>query len=638
MGNLRGGKILRIDLSAGKSWCDPIDSYAERFIGGKAINLKILFDGVGKATNPLDPDNLLIFGAGPLVGTPFPGACRVDVMAKSPVTGALGDSGMGGYLGSEMKFAGYDHLVIEGKASMPVYLSIRDDRVEIRDASAIWGRDTYETPELVRQELQDPAAKVVSIGPAGERLVVYASINSGTGNAAARTGLGAVMGSKNLKAIAVRGRQGIKVARPREFLEGCRALLASIREARFYNDLHEAGLTRIHDREMRSLYEILGNPSEECETICEGDFLKKHLHNRVGCFACPVACFDSYNILGAGAGTAKCSPYGDLTWDLRNPDLMLFWKVFVQCQRYGLDARSLSNIIAWLMELNEKGIISSRETDGQLMDWGSPEAILPMARKISFREGIGDLLADGLPAAAKKIGKGAEEYLVMAKGSPADMHVAPIKTRALASAVSAIGEDAQVQPFLDSVSTRRYVQARDELSFEESIKRYQDRAEREIGIKAAPDPRVTDGKAALVRQDEERTDQADITGVCTWMTSFIGLPVDGTVMADFMTLGLGTPFQAEVLKEAGLRMHNLERAFNSKCGLTRKEDRVSKGYYDRLRPQGKVMPEIGFSEAELEKMKDDYYQIMGWDLQTGIPTRQTLEKVGLADVAEELGL
>ena len=563
MGYLRGGQILRVDLSDGKIRRDPTEPYAERFTGGKAINLKILFDGVGQDTKPLDPDNLLIFGAGPLVGTPFPGACRTDVMAKSPVTGALGDSGMGGYLSSELKFAGYDHLVIEGKAEKPVYLSIRDDRVEIRDASAIWGHDTYETPEMVRQELQDPAAKVVSIGPAGERLVVYASINSGTGNAAARTGLGAVMGSKNLKAIAVRGTQGIKVARPWEFLEGCRALLASIREAHFYNDLHEAGLTRIHDREMRSLYELLGNATEECATICEGDFLKKHLHNRVGCFACPVACFDSYNIQGVGAGTAKCSPYGDLTWDLQNPDLMLFWKVFVECQRYGLDARSLSNTIAWLMELNEKGIISSRDTDGQIMDWGSPEAILPMARKISFREGIGDLLADGLPAAARKIGHGAEDCLIIAKGSPSDMHVAPLKTRALASAVSAIGEDAQVQPFLDGVSARRYVRAKEGLSFDEAIKRYKDRAEKEVGIREAADPRVTEGKAALVRRDEERTDLADIAGVCTWMTSFIGLPVDAAVMAEFMTLGLGTSVQAEDLIEAGLRMRNLERAFNS---------------------------------------------------------------------------
>jgi len=178
----------------------------------------------------------------------------------------------GGYLGPELKFAGYDHLVIEGKAEKPVYLSIRDDHVEIRDASSLWGQDTYETPAVVRQELQDPAAKVVSIGPAGERLVVYASINSGTGNTAARTGLGAVMGSKNLKAIAVRGTRGIKIARPGEFLEGCRKLLDSIRQAKFYGDLHEAGLTRIHDREMRGLYELLGNATEECKTICEADF------------------------------------------------------------------------------------------------------------------------------------------------------------------------------------------------------------------------------------------------------------------------------------------------------------------------------------------------------------------------------
>jgi aldehyde:ferredoxin oxidoreductase len=351
-----------------------------------------------------------------------------------------------------------------------------------------------------------------------------------------------------------------------------------------------------------------------------------------------VACFDSYNIPGAGAGTAKCSPYGDLTWDLRNPDLMLFWKAFVECQRYGLDARSLSNTIAWLMELSEKGIITSRDTDGMDMTWGSPEVILSMARKISYREGIGDLLADGLPAAARKIGKGAEDYLLIAKGSPSDMHIIPLKTLMLGSAVSAIGEDAQVQPFLDGVASRRYAKEKDKANFEEVVKRYKDRAEREVGIRDAADPRVTDGKAALVRKDEERTDLADITGICTWMTSFIGLPVNAGVLADFMAMGLGKVFTADTLIEAGLRMHQLERAFNCRCGLTRLDDRVSKAYYDRLRPEGKLMPEISATEAELEKMKDDYYQIMGWDLQTGIPTRSTLEKHKLADAADELGL
>ncbi len=635
---LHAGKILRVNLTSREIRSEPVESYAEKFIGGKAVNLKILFDGVRRETGPFDPENLLLFGAGPLVGTPFPGACRVDVAAKSPVTGALGNSGMGGYLGPELKFAGYDHLVIEGKADTPVYLSIRDDRVEIRDASILWGQDTYETPSMIRKELRDPAAKVVSIGPAGERLVVYASISSGTGNAAARTGLGAVMGSKNLKAIAVRGTRGIKIARPGEFLEGCRKLLDSIRGARFYDDLHEAGLTRIHDREMRAVYDLLGNATEECKKICEGDFSKKHLYNRVGCFACPVACFDSYDIPGAGAGTAKCSPYGDLTWDLRNPDLLIFWKAFVECQRYGLDARSLSSAMAWLMELDEKGIITPADTDGMKMKWGSPEAILSMARKISFREGIGDLLANGLPAAAQAIGKGAEDYLLIAKGSPSDMHMIPLKTLTLGAAVSAIGEDAQVQPFIDGVVSRRFAFAKDEAEFEEAVRRFKDRAEKEVGTRDAADPRLTAGKAALVRQDEQRADLCDMLGVCTWMTSFVSLPVNAGVLADFMTMGSGTTVKAEDLIEAGLRMHHVERAFNGLCGLTRRDDRVSKAYHGRLRPGGKPMPEIGASEAELEKMKDDYYQIMGWDLQTGMPTRGTLDKYGLADIAEKLGL
>ncbi len=638
MDYLRAGQILRVNLTSGKIRCEPVGPYADRFLGGKGINLKILFDGVEPATGPFDPQNLLLFGAGPMVGTPFPGACRIDVMAKSPVTGAFGDSGMGGYLGAELKFAGYDSLAIEGKAEKPVYLSIRDDRVEIRDASAIWGHDTYETPTMIREDLQDPAAKVVSIGAAGERLVVYASINSGMGNAAARTGLGAVMGAKNLKAVAVRGTGGIRVARPQQFLEGCRKLLEAIRGSRFYEDLHEAGLTRIHDREMRVIYELMGNPGEGCDTICEGDFLKEHLYNRVGCFACPVACFDSYNIAGAGAGTAKCSPYGDLTWDLRNPDLMLFWRVFVECQRYGLDARSLSNAAAWLMQLHEAGIISDRDTDGIPMKWGSPEAILPLARKICYREGIGDLLADGLPAAARKIGRGAEDHLVLSKGSPSDRHTPPIKSMVLACAVSPIGEDIQVQPFLEGVTARRYIRSRDQASFEEAAKRYMDRAEKEVGVREAADPRVTKGKAALVRQDEERTDIADLAGVCTWMTSFVGLPVNAAVIAEFLSLGFGTPVSPEMLVEAGLRMHHLERAFNCRCGLNRAHDKVSKGYYDRLRPKGNLVPEISCTDADLEKMKDDYYQIMGWDLQTGIPTRNTLEKYGLADVADRLGV
>jgi aldehyde:ferredoxin oxidoreductase len=637
MGRLRAGRILRVDLTEGKVETEPVADY-EKFLGGKGINLKLLFDGVSAGTDPFDPENLLLFGAGPLVATPFPGASRVDVMCKSPVSGALGDAGMGGYLGAELKFAGYDNLAISGKAEKPSYLYIRDDKVEIKDASAIWGRDTYETPGLVREDTGDHAAQVVCIGPAGERLVIYSSIMSGTGNSAARTGVGAVMGSKNLKAIAVRGTGGIEIAQPKEFIDGCKDLLEAMRPKVMYQELHERGLTRIHDREMRGIYELMGMTWEGCETICEEDFLNEHLHSRVGCFACPAACFDGYDIAGVGSGTAKCSPYGDLTWDLRNPDLLVFWRTFVDCQRYGLDSRSLSNALAWLMQLHENGIITAEDTDGTPMDWGSPEAIIQMAHKVCYREGIGDLIADGLPAAAQKIGQGAEDYLLIAKGSPSDVHVPPLKTRALASAVSAIGEDAQVQPLVDAISARRYVEAKDEASWEEAVDKYKKRAEKAVGTREAADPRVIDGKAALVRQDEERADIADMIGVCTWMTSFMGLPVDAQVIADFLAMGTGDASDVDALSQAATRIHHLERAVLGKYGLTRSDDKVSKAYQNRFNPGGKPAPELSFTDAELEKMKDDYYRIIGWDLKTGMPTRATLSEYGLEDVADGMGI
>ncbi|MBU2549023.1 MAG: hypothetical protein KKB20_11455 [Proteobacteria bacterium] len=632
---LRAGRLLRVDLTRRRATIEPTAPHAS-LLGGKGINLKLLFEGTGADTDPLGPENRLLFGAGPLVGTPFPAACRTDVMGKSPVTGHYGNSGLGGYLGAELKFAGYDNLVIEGRADAPVYLSIRDDRVEIRDAAALWGLDTYETPVRVREDLGDPGAQVVCIGPAGENLVIYASIMSGTGNAAARTGLGAVMGSKNLKAIAVRGGRGVAVARPLEFLQACRGLLESIREAMIYEQMHQIGITRVHDREMRGLYELLGQTWEGQETIREEAFMQEHIERRVGCFACPLACFDGYKISGAGTGTAKCSPYGDLTWDLRNNDLMVFWRVYVDCQRFGLDSRALSNILAWLMTVHEHGLITSSQTDGLEMAWGSPEAILPMARKISFREGIGDLLAQGLSKAARFFGPETEDLLLMAKGSPSDMHVTPIKTRALASAISPIGEDAQVQPHLDIVPARRWAKLGESAAFEESIAKYRARAERTVGDREAADPRLTAGKAALVRKDEDRTNIADMVGICSWMTSFMGLPVSDGDIARLLSLGLGGEVTPEDLRNASLRMHHLERAYLGQCGQTRRDDRLSKAYYDRIRPGGRPMPELGLNRDELERMKDDYYDLMGWDRDTGLPGREILERYGLKDVADRV--
>lgn len=641
MGHLYGGKILRVDLTDNRTTTEPVAPYAERFIGGKGINAKILFDEVEPGTGPFDAGNLLLFGVGPLVGTAFPGACRVDVMARSRATGALGDSGMGGYLGAGLKYAGYDNLVIRGKAERPVYLYINNDRVEIRDAAFLWGRDTYETPEMIRQDLNDPEAAVVSIGPAGERMVVYASIQSPSGNAAARTGMGAVMGSKRLKAIAVRGTGGIGIARPEAFLSACMRLHQDITQARFYPDLHAWGLTKTHDKEMRSAWEIIGERFEgpEWEAISEVEFARKYLHNRVGCFSCPVACFDSYDLPEAGgSGCMKCSPPGDLTWDVKNPDMKVFWEAFVLCQRYGLDARSLSNLLNWLMELYHRGIITDADTDGIPMKWGSPEAVVAMARKLSYREGIGDLLGDGVSRAVEKFGRESEDYLLMAKGVLSDIHSVPLKSRALGFSVSPIGADAQTQPVLDTAAARKYLEAGDEEAFQRLIRRYADRAEQEFGTGAAVDPRTTVGKAVMVCRNEARTAMCDITGVCTWMTSFVGLPVDMETIAEFLTLGSGKTVTVDDLAQAGLRMQYLERAFGARLGMTRENDRVSRAYFNRPLPGAKGHRTLGVNEEELERMKDDYYRLMGLDVRTGMPTRAGLEKLSMPDVADRLGL
>ncbi len=381
-----------------------------------------------------------------------------------------------------------------------------------------------------------------------------------------------------------------------------------------------------------------GDVWDGVETIKQEDFLREHLYRRVGCFSCPVSCFESYDIAGVGAGIAKCTAYADLTWDLKNRDMMAFWKTNVMCQRYGLDHRSLANILVWLMELYEHGIITAEDTDNIPMKWGNPEAIMSMARKISYREGIGDLLASGLPIAAKQIGRGSEDFLVLSKGSPVDTHIPAMKGVALSWATSDTGEGLKRETVFDFLSALRYGDAKDEASFLESIRGYEARAQKAVGIEHAADPRSIQGKAALLRRTEERNDVHDLTGVCTWLGSFMGLPVKVDMIANVMSLGLGTPVTVDTLMSATLKMRHIERAFEVKSGLTRDDDRLSKGFYRELRPGGKASPEISVTEDDLEKMKDDYYQLMGWDVTTGIPTEETLVKSGLEDVASSLRL
>ncbi|MFC1873801.1 aldehyde ferredoxin oxidoreductase C-terminal domain-containing protein [Chloroflexota bacterium] len=313
-------------------------------------------------------------------------------------------------------------------------------------------------------------------------------------------------------------------------------------------------------------------------------------------------------------------------------------EAFFLCQRYGLDGRYLSNVLNWLMELYAHGIITAADTDGIPMKWGSPEVIIGMARKLSYREGIGDLLAQGIPVAAKKFGKASEKYLLIIKGFVSCIHSPNLKTRVIGHAVSAIGHDSQTQPRLDNEAAREYLAAKDEEDFQLRIKKHLDQAEKMVGIREAADPRTTAGKSALVRQNETRTAMADLSGVCTRATDFAQMPVDTKTIANFLTLGLGKTVSIDEVDRAGLRMQYLERAFAANLGITRDDDQVSEGYYHRPKPTVKGYKELGVNKAELEKMKDDYYQLMGFDVKTGMPSREGLEKLDMTDVADKLGL
>jgi aldehyde:ferredoxin oxidoreductase len=631
---LRGGNILRIDLTNRKITREPTAAYTDRFLGGRGINTWLLYQGVSPSVKPYNPENMLVFGVGPLVGTLFPGACRVDVLAKSPVTNAIGNASLGGYWGPELKFAGYDHLVIQGKADKPVYLFIANEEVEIREADRVWGQDCYQTPQIIRDELKQPRACILCIGPAGERLIRYASINTSMGNVAARTGLGAVMGSKNLKAIAVRGTKGVKIADPKKYYQECEKLHQLIKESPFYKDIHTVGLTKWQDMEYRAIYSLMGDPWDEKLNL-QG-FLEQHLHKRVGCFGCPVACMDSYIFGDIGAGVVKCSPYADLTWDLRNSDMKVFWEVMTLCQKAGIDARSLGNIIAWLMELYKNKVITEDDTDGIAMQYGSKEAILEISRKILNREKIGDLLAEGIIEAAKKIGRGAENYIQHAKGSPLDTHIPPLKGIGLATAVSATGEGIKGFIVSEMDTALTIGKTRDQEAIEQSLKKWEALSKQVAGTRNAADPRLTEGKAIFVRYNEDRNAVGDLLGICTWMTPFIGLPITPEHMAQVLALGLGVNISQELLLETSARMRHLQRAFEIREGLSRNDDKLSQGFYREMKSDQDKMTKVSLDAEELEKLKDEYYQLRGWDIKTGTPTRETLEQFGLKEVADDL--
>ena len=634
---MRAGKILFIDLTTGKVSGEPTASYSKRFLGGHGINLKILYDRVGPEVKPFDPENLLIFGSGPFTGTMAPGSGRTAVGAKSPQTGLMGRTNFGGYWSPELKFAGFDHLVITGKASNPVYIAIDNERVEIRDATHLWGMDTVQCPREIQKELGDPDVQVVSIGPGGENLVVFATVISELGHGGGKTGMGAVMGSKNLKAVAVRGTQGVKIANPQKFMEVCLEADRVLRESPLFNRYSTTGTTDIPIKNLDGSG-VLGNYQstywDQAKDANITRFWEKYGQKRVGCFNCPVRCMEYYFVPEFGPSIASCIMYLDLTWGLQNSDTMRWYELNCQCQKYGIDPTSTVGMINWAMELYENGIIDERDTDGVPMIVGSREATVGMIEKIVRREGFGDLLASGVDAAVTEIGQDSEYYMMHVKGMPlvhGNRH--NIRGSAIAAATGNRG---------DWVSGRKWDKPKMELltdglpavegrwvlsTFENALKKY--------GLDTSSLKWDSyEGKAAIMALNRKLVSVTDMLLNCKFHSSWLIGAIGIELQAKMLTAGEGIEWSIEELLEAGERIHALERAYNLREGFSREDDTLPRRFFEK--PMPGFFPNDVLDRKKFEQMKDEYYEAMRWDVKTGFPTRETFLDLGLSDVVADL--
>ncbi|NPV70233.1 MAG: aldehyde ferredoxin oxidoreductase family protein [Firmicutes bacterium] len=621
------GKYLEVDLSTGSVEVLPIDeALAEAFLGGSGFGTNLLWRRVPAAVDPLSPDNLLIFATGPLNGTLMPNSGRMEMISKSPLTGIYGDSNTGGFLGPELKFAGFDMVVIRGKAPEPVYLWIEDGKAEIRSAKHLWGKDTVETEDALVEELHDPGVKVACIGPAGENLVRYACIQATSSRSFGRTGGGAVMGSKNLKAMAVRGFGAVRIADPDGFYRVAVRCHEGIKSNEIYPAVHRYGtpgivsLMNVIGRFPTKNFQLGGYADADkinAEALRAGFFVKD-----IACFGCPVACDKIYRVNeGEYAGTTVRSfEYETINAfgaNILNPKLDAILKASDICDRLGLDSITTGRCISFVMELLDRGILTRAGVDGLDLTWGNVEAAMELVRRIAYRQGVGTLLAEGVRRAAKEIGKGAADYAMDVKGQEiAAQDGRAQQSMGLAHVTSSRGADhLKAFPTIDETG-------------------YPTEARRRYGDAYLPDmadPRSTKYKGFLVKDGEDYAAVVDSTGTCKSGGNFVLAQIYWDDVAEAVRYATGMDIDVVGLKAAGERIVNLQRAYNAIHGISRKDDTLPKRFI--VEPNYQATPEGAV--CRLHEMLDDYYRLRGWDRE-GLPTAETLRRLGLEDTIPRL--
>jgi aldehyde:ferredoxin oxidoreductase len=620
------GTVLRANLTDRTLHREPLDPCAARlYLGGRGLNISRLYNEVPPHTDGLSPDNKLLFGVGTLVGTLFPGGARFNVTAMSPQTGILGDSNAGGFFGPELKFAGYDQLILEGRADEPLYLLIADGHCELRPAAHLWGRDVWETTETIRKELRDRDVQVATVGQAAENGVRYAGVFVNLNRPAARTGMGSVMAAKNLKAVAVRGTGAFPVADMDRFMELIGQLDEVIRDHAEYPSRVRLGTTRL----ILALNSLGCLPTrhfqkgtfERAQEISGEVLAERYKVRGKACFACTIPCsrflvVDDPRFSRLRMEGPEYEPLAGFTVRVGNADLALALEAIDRTNRYGMDAITLTECIAFAMECAQRGLLSPEEADGLDLSWGNGQTILALIDKVAHREGFGDLLADGVKRAAERLGEGAtesaqaiQELAMHSKGLEVfQADPRGIKAYGLGNAVSSRGAD----------------HLRSEPSFEfsedseESVRRY--------GVPDAAFRLKIRGKGRVVKHYEEMAAIADSLGVCkNTYNNMEVLDWEGT--ADLLRAATGWDLSGEEVRRVGERIVNLERLFIAREGITRRDDTLPKRFVEQPMSEGSG-PSSG-SILELEPMLDEYYTARGWDLDTGLPTPEKLAELGL---------
>ncbi|MFB3819005.1 MAG: aldehyde ferredoxin oxidoreductase family protein [Candidatus Methylomirabilales bacterium] len=615
------GKILRVNLStrAITEQAYP-EELARQFMGGAGAAIKLLYDEVDPRVDPLGPDNKLIASMGFLAGTSAPATSRVAFVAKSPLSGTVGYANSGGYFPNELRATGVQAIVIEGKAEAPVYLWITDGRAEIRDAADYWGLNTIDTQYYLQESLHDGNIRVACIGPAGERLVKYACIIHER-RASGRKGLGAVMGSKNLKAIAVRGSQKVSVADPAAFKEAVKVLHQAMKESpalyhRFRN-FGTAGNVELTvsqgDMPAKNFQEPAGEEYLAIGAQAGTKFRVRHF----ACDQCPVLAAQVRAVsAGPYAGYASEGPEFESLYSLGSDmgiaDMGACIAMDRLCDELGLDTVSFGATVAMAMELYERGILKRADVDGLDLKFGNHEAAVAVLRKIAYREGVGDLLAEGSKLAARKIGGDAPQYAMQVKG----LEFPGYDPRGLKS----MGLN-YMTAFTGADHSRGH-------------------SEQEVFGIPVPQPvdrLAVEGKAALTIFNQDcGASVKDSSMLCTFVVRLALLPknLGPKLAADFWRAAQGYEVTPEDVKQVGERITNVARVWNLRAGFTRADDTLP----DRLllEPlQTGASKGHRISPEDRDRMLDEYYSLRGWDAR-GVPTPGRLRALGLEALAADL--